>query len=781
MKKNIITYILTLFITLVASHFTGAQTRKERIDKAAHALNDSMLAQRKRQAAAAALRRQTRQEASNQAIFGDDDTIFKNNSFPDKWNNQAAVILARKITYSYYSRLALGCFDETERYRIKLLDKSAIEEFSQFEFFPTDDVGFTIIKKNGEKTKVNINDAVPVDQYKPVGASYSLLGSENFLLSNAYKKIAIPGLEPGDIIDFYYKFSSSTVKNEITVTPFPPIVFTLTQNYPIVAQKIILNVEKDYYINIASYNGAPGLKLTSDTSALANSYVRGSGSKPLSYVLYDNNRNKMNEELWEDKYRCEPTIKFQVSYCPAKEVENVPYFLGKESEPLSNVPYWLLKDVTNQIALSNDNDEHGYAEQIIKFMNQFHKNITDPVKYMKYAYSYFRYFMLIGDFRNDNYCGFSHNVHNNIERKDELRSDVFAQTICLVCRKMKINYDLLFTIPRNLGTVDNVIYPSELRWVVHIKGEPDLYLYSFDAYRDPGESRPAMEGISAYMITPNTDSTKIIMDKVTLPVSSPDDNSTAFTTNVSINPDMLGGASIDRNAVISGMGKENYYPGIILDKQLLEQEINRYKGATDNDYVARLLGKGPENKDKKNSEPTVGRTAADRLAEMKEFNGNYFDIDSYNSFNLLCDGRETDSTSIIFNDKFKIKNVLHKVGQNYIVDAGKLLGAKRQLTDKQIQRNCDIYFSCAQSISDKIVLTIPKGYKLEGAGALNTNITNATGGFVSTAAMQGNTLIITVKEYNTHNFEPQSNWPDVVKIIQAAYDFTQKKVLLKTS
>ena len=84
-----------------------------------------------------------------------------------------------------------------------------------------------------------------------------------------------------------------------------------------------------------------------------------------------------------------------------------------------------------------------------------------------------------------------------------------------------------------------------------------------------------------------------------------------------------------------------------------------------------------------------------------------------------------------------------------------------------------------RSFENEIVFEIPAGYTVSGLEKLNVNVVNTTGQFVSTATINGNKLIIkTSKQYNNY-FEPNSNWPKMIAFLDAAYQFTQEKILLK--
>jgi hypothetical protein len=109
-----------------------------------------------------------------------------------------------------------------------------------------------------------------------------------------------------------------------------------------------------------------------------------------------------------------------------------------------------------------------------------------------------------------------------------------------------------------------------------------------------------------------------------------------------------------------------------------------------------------------------------------------------------------------------------------------LIGGQVALDKENInERKNDIYFPFARSYSENITITIPDGYDVQGLDKFNMNVENETGGFVSTGKQEGNKVTITAYKYYKNNKEPLANWSKVVSYVEAAYTFSQLKLLLK--
>lgn len=120
-------------------------------------------------------------------------------------------------------------------------------------------------------------------------------------------------------------------------------------------------------------------------------------------------------------------------------------------------------------------------------------------------------------------------------------------------------------------------------------------------------------------------------------------------------------------------------------------------------------------------------------------------VSDYKNFKLKSLGMWEESPNIEYSDDFTIENVTKKAGPNYILELPKLIEAQTEIKDKQKKRDRDIYMKYARSFLNEINFTIPDGYSVDGLEALNKEVKNNTGGFISTAKIEGNILKITSK------------------------------------
>ena len=157
-----------------------------------------------------------------------------------------------------------------------------------------------------------------------------------------------------------------------------------------------------------------------------------------------------------------------------------------------------------------------------------------------------------------------------------------------------------------------------------------------------------------------------------------------------------------------------------------------------------------------------------------------FDPEKYDDFELIKDGRFGDTATLEFKEKFSLKKLVSKAGKNYLFEAGKLIGGQIKLEPTELtERKTDIWLSYARTIQNNITIELPAGYTADGLQDLNMNVDNESGSFISTAKLEGDKLLISTTKIYKKNFDKKEAWPNYVAFLEAAYKFSQAKIVLK--
>ena len=203
-------------------------------------------------------------------ILGVADPVFVNNVVPAAYSTASAVVIAKKIDLFsdfknkvkfsiFYGRDVTNTirYSLTIREKIKIQDKNALNEYSEFSFnkirnqssfFKTlayTFVGISIIKPDGTRKKIDIDEEAVNTQSEDEKEKY---------------KLAIPGLQVGDIIDMY----SRVEKESSSDNPIEPLDIVMGGAYPIVKYAFNTKIRKDFAVIYTTANGAPEPKETRD-------------------------------------------------------------------------------------------------------------------------------------------------------------------------------------------------------------------------------------------------------------------------------------------------------------------------------------------------------------------------------------------------------------------------------------------------------------------------------------------------------------------------------------
>jgi Domain of Unknown Function with PDB structure (DUF3857) len=690
-------------------------------------------------------------------VFGEDDPDFEVRDIPDKWQNESAVIIAQKLLKDYRRRNRKNIYQtEISRRMILLQDKSSVEEFSEFYYLKSDGVGIRIIKPDGREIEVDRSEAIEVEKSgSKFGRSYS---------GGTYYKVAIPNLEVGDILDYFYAVDKEI---ELYYTKiFDPVYIFLQDDYPIIKQVIDLTIDKSFYVNAKTLNNAPKLeRVKRDNST--EKRTRYDNAEVYSYVLIDTMREKAPDLRWFYRARELPFIKFQVMYFQTGSTANAsPLLKGVGGIPKDKFSISEINDLVDK--LFNAFSTEYYTSETEKNIKRYHRKDSSQKQFER-AYYYLRYLVYIRKFiYNDDWTNIDWPDYNSFN---------FASDFKRIVDQLKGDdyYERCYFSPRYDGVIEDIMLVPDIRNTLLIKmGVDKAFLIDFDPYTNFGDVYYYMEGIP--ILSTNHNSLKRAYK---IPVSTADDNKTISTMNVKVNDD-LSGLKIKIGKTLTGQNRMYDWGEVITPLEMINEDKNY------------LQFEMPEDQTKNNVKKK--QILDERNRNMEEFLKNQSEkrkksleseyditVDEYLGLELEQSGRYHNKPDLIFNESFTTNDFIQKAGRNYILNAGMLIGSQVEIGDDEKEREYDIYMSNARSFENNIVIEIPAGHTVSGIEKLNMHVSNETGSFVSTAKMNGNNLEIQTKKTYKHNFEKAEDWPLMIEFLDAAYKFTQIKVVLKKS
>lgn len=677
-----------------------------------------------------------------------DDPYFEVKDVPEAHKKESAVVLAQHTGYAFNTEKSMLVVTETNRKKIKLLDKAAVKEFSEFYYHsaPGYEIALSIEKPNGQKIEISGKDAVKVTTAVPeiYRTSYK---SDTW----EYYKVAVPNLEPGDILDYYTKVTESKT-NYGTAQCFSPVRYHLNTNYTVLKQKIDFKVEKGFYVNARSLNGAP---------ALVESAEASTDRRTTTYTVTDGIRPKVTSTLWVYQGLELPNIKFQVCFNQIGKEDKTYFFLGKPNEIKQSVKPEEIVDRVNY-RYEYPPYLHTFIYNTHAFMKDNHKQVTDPEEYAKKAFYHLRNVLLVNP------------TSPELKEVGSIRDDIFAIMLARVLDYKKIKYDLLVSVPRGYGTLNDIAIYDELTWFLKVG---NTYIYNPDRYSVFGEPDFTLQNTKALQITLDTNEKKRGYKEVTIPVTAHQDNSLQAKLDVKLS-NTMDNMEINANYTATGLYKQNYIGSALAYLNLNETDYLAFGGQKPEEEKTRNKVKLAEYERKKQVEKEEAeKNTKEAMKELLE--EEFKNVVAYNSFKLEKDGRSDAQKELVFSESYVLGDLVKKAGPNYIVELGTLLGSQVEILEEDKERKYDVNIAFAKSIKRQIVLTIPAGYQLEGISELNFNVDNAAGSFISKARLEGDKLIVdTEKNYKKIHVKKE-DWNQMIAFLDAAYNFTQKKVILK--
>lgn len=703
------------------------------------------------------LRKEQRSEEIQGEVFSDEDPNFRKTQIPDKWKNESAVILYAKMDYSFLRDNDILKVNETLRRSIKLLDQASIDEFSEFYYRDAYDIGVRIIKPDGKIVKVNTTEAVKVttevpDFFKPY-----------YKYSDSYYKLAIPNLEKGDIIDYFYR-ATSTRSNFGYEIAFDPFLFTLNSTYPSLGQKINFTVDRGFYLNLGSYNDAP--KFTQGGPGLDARGRKNANIK--TYELIDSERDKRSSVMWDNAYAYSPFVKFQVIYVSPRYAKSTQYFIGEVNEAKTQVSAEEIQQtVLRQFA---QNSMYGSHKDVLNYLNRYHRKSNDPEVIAGVAYNYMRY-LLLRDYYNY-YSSEYDNLENGLISVKEYK---FITTLYEVLIQRGIKAEVVAALPASLGKIENVLLSDEIQLGLRVDGKDGFYMFPFNNHTSYDYMPADLEGAEAYVFSPARGQNSKI-EKIIIPKKSPNDHHAVMAMQIEIDGEFKKLAVTQKNT-LSGQYKTSYAEVALYGYDYLLEDVKNFNPEYKEDVPRGNSKRLAE--EKRKEEARLQEKLSKKKEIFKKLAEDDFEVLAYHDISLIQHGRYEPSSDLVFEEKLDLGGLISKAGKNHLLEVGKLIGGQVALKEEEQIRTKSAYLTYARSIEHEIVIALPEGCTVKGLEDLNMQVDNNVGAFISKATIEGNKIRIKTKKQYKNKVVEKEAWQDMLAFLNAAYNFSQKKVILE--
>lgn len=687
-------------------------------------------------------------------FWGNNDPYSKKVEIPDKWKNESAVVIY-KFEYFDFHKFGVNVnYTFGKRMRIKLLDEAAVKEYSEFTFTErffsnkgytlkqgTNTLGIKIVKPNGDEKIIDVkSEAVTSDEEK---------------------KIAIPNLEIGDIIDFYF-YSVEPFKSP-TEMGFDPIERTLGDVYPIMDFNLTFQTENDFYVNFNTYNGAPELKEVKADKG---------GERKYQIIAKDIAKNEFPR--WYFPLLELPCYKFQVFFARTAGYQSRANAFLPDSEKT------IKSKVSKEDIFNYYNPKfkpNGDLGDIYDFLEG--KQFASVEEKIREVYYFTRHFYFTRYVE-----AFVVKEANIFYPFDLYKNPVFFQTeeqfinhFMAFLKKEKIEYDIIIGTNRYNGDIADLLLRENVSILLRVNTTKPLYLQFFTPFTSADQFNYQLENTNAYLLEVSKGKKIIDAATIKLPVTNKDNNVSKSVSKITLGED-LNHFKISRENSLLGHYKEDEQSSKLYFFDYIYEDYTKYDTQKLMDLVK---NKNKREQYQKELNALITKTKESQKESFTSSVNSEFEleVDDY-VIEIKNSGRFGSKEPLQYEESFTIKDhYIKKAGPNLMIELGKFLTSQIELTTKEKDRVDNIYMGFPRKIENEIQFVVPEGYTVSGLEKFNKKVENSTGGFVSTAVQNGNTIIIKTSKFYNNYYEPNSNWPKMIDFLDDAYQFTQEKILLK--
>ena len=682
-------------------------------------------------------------------FWGAGDTYKSTVNTPEKWKNESAVIIYKNENYSFESSGTKVLYTSSIRKRVKLQDQAAVAEFSEFSFKEGLKHASNFQRRKGEKK-------IGIKVVKPNGTEKEINVAEEAVTLDEEKKIAIPNLEIGDIIDYYFY---SVEPYQVIQLSFDTEESTLGDEYPTMNLKLTFGTENDFYVNFNTYNGAPDLKVVPTNK----------GSRR-NYELTATDIEKNDFPRWFYPLAELPCYKFQVIFAKNDNVaEWANAFLPEKEDVIKSKVSQedILTFYKSRLRAFGD---LGRIEDFLK--GKTFKNDEEKVKevyhFMRHEY-YTRYIEAYVVDQAKIMSTYTPIMGNE---------NYFAHAFLAFLKDNKIDCDIIVATGRYNGSIEDLLLQDNTTLIVKVNTANPVYLQLFDSFTNAGKIDYNLENSNAYALGFSAKKKVTGVELVKLPTTTYKDNNSIERLTVGLSDD-FSTVNVQRESSFFGHNKDSEQEDKLYFFDYVDEDYQKYGTEPFGTSIPKKQ-KAQVNKEFDALKSKLKEKQKENAKESAESEFG-FKMDTH-SMEILETGRYGFDQPFKIKENFAVKeDLLKKAGDNYVFEVGKLIGEQADLEEKELKRTNNVYFAFPRSFDNEIVFDIPAGYTVTGLDKLNKKVENSTGGFVSSAKVEGNKLIVKAYKYYANYYEPNKNWKDVVAFVDAAYQFTQEKILIKKS
>lgn len=671
---------------------------------------------------------------------------FQQRNIPEQFQKESSIILAAhsRVTISLRSPLNLWLTKDrkqscqnTYRMLVKINDKTAVDEYSQFEYDTQwKDVSITRTQRTEVQRILGVRIIKPDGSMKEIEAdAYKTTDGPQ-----ERQRIAIPGLEAGDILDIFW-MDNIELKNR----QMDPLYFTFATNKPMLSYTIHCELNKNLVSEYRSLNGAP--QFTASTTPEGDFILDASSTGPAG-----------KEPIgWYETMRQTPMISLQIfnpslplatpsKYARTKGLhKDVPLRVIEQeaaSRFLKSNPLFVTMNISVSKLMKNYLANHPYRTE------------REKADYLFQAL-YFKWW------------------HNH----EDCTPAEFIITLYHHFKKHKINCETGMTTRIEMGELDQLTRASNLTFALRLD-DGTCYFYP-DGYPVPGEIPASVNGQPIDWI-PSGD-LKANIEKPFLreylPADKAQEITNRFSVHASFSSEIPNALDIERECTYV----KSY------SKTLMQELLVCYQ---DYDNAMRHILETPkkllEETDAKERAVLSASLEQERKEEIYRYQREtyiYHEIQPHRvtQYTMKQTGIGNRYPELKYRLSYILPDCIKKAGNNYLVSIGKLIGGNGQIEPSMRTDNHEQILYQARTIQWEIGMDIPEGFiaDQENINQLQRIVENEAGTFHSQASYDEKQIKLSLTKSIAERTLPADKLPQLLEIMDAVSAFTEQTIFLR--
>ncbi len=666
----------------------------------------------------------------------------------------------------------------TTQYKIK--DMHALERFSTiYEAKGIKKINYNIIKPDGKVKEIfKFEDK----EYKDEKAESAV----NFRFTD--KEIAVENLEIGDIVEYKFEWSYTTVKYmyEYKETKNPNFYYVTSKNYNLykTLPKDELFLQKSYPTlgSMLIYTMPNELDLVQHAIKCNYKFEKNSSGKK-TYTLKTGQEPAFKSEYFSYDYISYPVVKYAI-------VQN------KNNEKGNAYPYQFTSSKVSYDDIATLGRRF-YKDPRFMPKYLYYINTTPtkkPIKEVslnKFFSSFLKTFIQKDE---TDKIEIVNKLHEYLTNNDEVNTWQFksmnqAVILARFCDKIKLPYKMVACLKKNEGVWENVVSPTEINWGILLEKDGEkIFAVATGKSENIYLKYGSLAGTEVVVFDPKLPSGH---ETETYPETKYTENRQSITSEINI-----------EDAKKNSFHFINTYQYLGVQRYNLNENIENKFGPSELKTPSKFAGLIDWNmydneifKDTGDILPEYRRINSSFGKYIEDYNKSSFEgliYDEYGSFDFNLDSfklfkegvfadNQTDTSDCGFKVEFDVKNLFEESANNMaIIHLGKLITSQLDIENFKInERIGDVYNTNLRQFETNITLELPKGYKTLNLDDFNNNFENAAGIFKTEATLKGNTIILkTLKIYKT-NYLPKDKWIEMIEFLKKAAIFFDKKLVLE--